>query len=473
MSSYSIRLPFLLLIPWFLVTNPIFADELTPSPLAAACIEQAETWIAQGESHRAFVSLHSFIETHPDEISVYLRFLEQCCTWQRWEIGLTTIFAAWEQEIHHPGLYTAAIQLAQQKNDSALTQQVIDQATNRYPMEPDLIKAEASFYKSRGEYDRAIRALQRGIILQPNQPEFYIEVMLIYLEQGYYEQAAAILQTRHAFSPTDFSTNFYRGYLAYIQGDFQQALDIWQQMKERHPRSTFVYPYIGLTWLQLGNETEAMPYFISLLQDEQRRLDGLLYLGQAYEFLKEYSLALDFYHQAQDLEPGNVSPYLKIGNVYLALDEYKMALAAYNQVLMRDPDNLTAAVNIGWTYHRMGKDQFALDYYLSWLQQHVHGDGYMYSNIGLIYAYLGAFEESWEYLQRGKKHGERMYTRLYEVVWYGLQGDEAFALSVIKQVLDTAPPTTFNLESDLLKEPAFQAYMALPTFQDIIAHHFE
>lgn len=163
---------------------------------------------------------------------------------------------------------------------------------------------------------------------------------------------------------------------------------------EQNPRLYMVYSALGTLYRRTGRYEEAESAFDEALRINAQDVPGMLGLAGIYRRQQRFEEAEDLYHTAIELQPGNWRSIDSLGTFLFYLGRYEEASAEYRKVVFLDPKNGHALGNLGSALMMAGDfeaAQVALEESLE-----IREDGRFRSNLGIIYYYLGRFDESVE-----------------------------------------------------------------------------
>lgn len=159
-----------------------------------------------------------------------------------------------------------------------------------------------------------------------------------------------------------------------------------------NPNLYMVYSALGNLYLEMGRDIEAEAAFLNALDINTQDALAMQGLALAYEKQGRFDEAEELLGRAILLQPGNWRTINTLGGFLFAGGRFREAAIAYKQVSILDPENWQGHGNLGSALLMAGEFEAAAVA----LQRSVeiHPDGLYYSNLGIIYYYLGQFDES-------------------------------------------------------------------------------
>jgi tetratricopeptide (TPR) repeat protein len=192
----------------------------------------------------------------------------------------------------------------------------------------------------RGHIEGAVRDYQRGLALNPDNPnlrnslgvcygnlknlpaavaEFervlrsdpgnfmaLYNLGLIALKQKEPEQARAYFEQARQADGDHFEVHYRLGKIYRDGGLIDDSLACFQRAQELRPDKTFLHKYLGEAWLKKGDWDQALSYFKGAVKNNPRDAYSLNQLGALY-LLKEVNrpVALSIFRTCTEMEPGN------------------------------------------------------------------------------------------------------------------------------------------------------------------------
>ncbi len=172
-------------------------------------------------------------------------------------------------------------------------------------LKPDYVGAWrilSFMYMNIEQYDKALIAANKTILLQPKNPSGYFVkgTTLIYLQR--YTEAQATMTEAIKLNPSAINYS-WRGIMYMAQKKWDLAKADFDKAIELNPKS-----------------------------DDAYQLRGRLYVEQ-----QKWDLAIADYSKWIQLKPKNFEPYFKRANSYRSQEKWDLALADYNKVIKLNP----------------------------------------------------------------------------------------------------------------------------------------
>lgn len=181
----------------------------------------------------------------------------------------------------------------------------------------------AQAYAETGNFDKALDAGQRAILLMPRREEARLLVAQVYGASELYELARQEYLTILKEHRRSYRAHYELGRLYQRQGLTTQAMTYYTEAMKIEP-ATELLRAMAECQQSAGAQDSAEEYLERALAQEQR-YDDLLRLGKLKEQRKDYAAAERLLASAIALDPGRLDAYLQQGFIYLAMNDLTRA----------------------------------------------------------------------------------------------------------------------------------------------------
>lgn len=225
----------------------------------------------------------------------------------------------------------------------------------------------------RGEYERAVAALDEALAIDLGEQAQALEVYLAYYYRGsshltlaHYEAALADLDRAIEMNPSHSLSYYARGY-AYIGfGEYALAVQDFSAAIEHDPAQPMFYLDRGWSYSQMGEHQAALDDWNKALELDPNY--ALAYNNRAYVIAQidgDLTQALADVNRALALDAQNGNFYDTRGYVYYKMGDYEAALVDFNKALDMGED--FAYYGLGLVYEARGERARAVDAYTRFL----------------------------------------------------------------------------------------------------------
>jgi len=221
----------------------------------------------------------------------------------------------------------------------------------------------------REEYDSAIKAFSRVIVLIPNNNK----------------------TTRWGYE--DLSAHFWRG-SAYLElKKYSKAITDFNYYIGINSDCDYAYFRRGMAYYELDQDDKAIADFSNVIRVNPNYDDVYLVRGRAYYYSKQYDKAIADLTMAIKSKPNNGQIYLYRGLTYLSLKQYDKAIADFSDAIKLEPDNDDAFCCRGIAYIGLKQYENAIaDFNYTIKASPNYADSYFH--IGSIYCKMKQYENA-------------------------------------------------------------------------------
>ncbi|HEY0005257.1 MAG TPA: tetratricopeptide repeat protein, partial [Pyrinomonadaceae bacterium] len=178
-------------------------------------------------------------------------------------------------------------------------------------------------YRLDGEYDKALRSLDRMLRLNPAERVVVsYNRARIYMYQGRYDDAMLELDLGAAVEPDHPLIKTFRATTLFRRGEPQKAADILSELLETHPEMDGIRPHYAMALSALGRHEEARAQLTERVKEVARAdHDAPYWLASAYVMEGMYDEALDWLERAIDLGNENL-PWFESNPIWEPLHDH-------------------------------------------------------------------------------------------------------------------------------------------------------
>ncbi|MEM3395940.1 MAG: tetratricopeptide repeat protein [Thermoplasmata archaeon] len=303
------------------------------------------------------------------------------------------------------GRYDKALEMLSKRIDYTLQSNPIEAGKSHRKM--------AEIYIFRGEYENALREVERAEQLLTGISDADFELARVWSTKGYvYERkgeyikaiecqkrALEVFEKKNAEKEAG-NANHRIGACYWYTGEYEKAIEFYQKALEIRKKINDLrgiastYTNIGVVHYSMGSYDEAIEFYLKGAEIQSKMGDAwgmaMVYnnLGLVYSNKGEYEKATEYYLKSLAIEE-------KIGDMWGVEWSYQ---------------------NLGVLYRDRGDHQKALEFYSKSLAigeeiEDMRGVAWSYGNIGSEYLTLGEFDEALKLLKKGMEIAEQIGQR--------------------------------------------------------------
>jgi len=185
-------------------------------------------------------------------------------------------------------------------------------------------------------------------------------------------------------------------------------------------RLYMVYSALGELYQGTGRIAEAEQAFAEALAINPQDVQAMAGLAGVYRRTERFPEAEELLNTAIERQPGNWRAINNLGGFLFGMGRYKEAAEQYRDVVLIDSENFAARTNLGSALTMAAEFEEGRQVYEESLAIRPTQRGY--SNLGVIYYYLGEFEKS----VQTHRQAARLAPTL-ALVWLNLADSQFFA----------------------------------------------
>jgi tetratricopeptide (TPR) repeat protein len=210
------------------------------------------------------------------------------------------------------------------------------------PNNPKSLNNVAKQYSDSGNYDKAIRELEKAIQLNPNFPHAYHNLGHIYQIIGKQDLAITYYEKAIKLNPKLWQTRSNLAEVYVYKGLYDNALKELTAADAINPNNPDINHNIGHAYQKKEDFDSAMNYYNKVLSLNPKFVQTLENIGVIYFIKKYYSMAVKYFKNAIELSPENSKLYASIGIVYLRSGDLSMAQKSFEKSLSINPNEQLA-----------------------------------------------------------------------------------------------------------------------------------
>ena len=248
----------------------------------------------------------------------------------------------------------------------------------------NIFSQQSVVYRYLEEYEKALTAIDQGIQLSPNNPNYYNEKWKVLYQLNRYDEALKAINQGIQLAPRAVWYS-HRGLIYNEQEKFDLALADFNKAIQLNPNLATVYYNRGLVYEQQEKFDFALSDFTKAIELEPNNILAYNSRGLLYKKQEKFDFALADFNQVSQLNPNNILAYNSRGVLYLIQKQFDLALADFNTAIQIDPNYAEAYKNRGLLYKKQEQWDLALADYNKVLEIESKSP-VIYLNRGIIYS---------------------------------------------------------------------------------------
>ena len=202
----------------------------------------------------------------------------------------------------------------------------------------------------RGEREAGAQLVSRAIALQPNVPEFYINLARIELERGNGEAAANAARGALALNPTHPLALTHLGNALKLAGHTDESIDSYQRALAARPDFLPAVRGLADSYRRTGKHAEADQWLQRALQIRPDDAEALGAYAEELVRQKKYAEAAQAFSRLLSAHPNHWGAYNGLGQVLFDLGQKEQAVAALEKAVELAPNEAAPLGNLGHAY---------------------------------------------------------------------------------------------------------------------------
>lgn len=225
-------------------------------------------------------------------------------------------------------------------------------AVKAYPKEPALLAMQGDHWRKRGEPDKAMRALDQAVRLDPEMWTAWWSRGLVLNDQGKPKQAIESLDRAIVLAPAEAEILVDRAITRWGAGD-ERALADFDAALKIDPRSVYGLNARGRYLIATKDYDRALTDFDAIVGLSPGM--AFAYAGRAdvYQAQERYDRALREINKALELDR-NAANLARKGEIYREMGDHLQSIEAYDEAIKLAPESADAWVGRGLTKLEMG-----------------------------------------------------------------------------------------------------------------------
>jgi tetratricopeptide (TPR) repeat protein len=215
-------------------------------------------------------------------------------------------------------------------------------------------------YGLKNEYDKALNAYSKALIVYPEYYPAYYNRGTVYLHKEQYAKAVEdftrfISSVKSFLAPSYLAPAYNNRALAYFfQKRYERAIEDFDKGIELNPMNAKAYTMRGLIYRRKGQYDRAFNDFNKAIAIDPVMTEA--YTGRGYVHLTKDQLdkAIDDFSRAISIEPDDTESYAGRGAAHYKSGQYNSAIDDFSKAIDLDPNNQNAYSLRGASYYEIG-----------------------------------------------------------------------------------------------------------------------
>jgi tetratricopeptide (TPR) repeat protein len=250
--------------------------------------------------------------------------------------------------------YLGRISIEAGKAEQALAS--FDRAIAVSPAFEPAYLAQASFFESRQEKDKAIAVLQKYLQrVNPRNKDIRQHLIQLYVATKDYAGGLAELEKMLEEDPGDLDAQLRVALIHGEKKDYAKAIEQLNAVLKARPTELKIRDYLGFLYEEIKDYPKAMEAYQSNLQLDPTFPESHIHLGVLQYRLKQFPGAIAHLSEAVRLNPKQPEAHIVLGLAHLQSDQFEKAAQAFEEGIRHNPKNADLHFNLGTAYDKLNR----------------------------------------------------------------------------------------------------------------------
>jgi tetratricopeptide (TPR) repeat protein len=305
----------------------------------------------------------------------FLFFMSSCST-----LGLRTGPSAPGPELPKSEAYAAYL-LAQyylRVNEPEEAVKAYQKALAIDPDDPTILTDLAVLYVRQGDVQEALKLAEKAAEVAPNFENAFVLLGRLYAGTGNNAKAIEAYRRVIAINPSNHDAYLLLGTLYAQENRFREALEALEHLKALLPDNPLASYYKARIFLDMKFYDQAEAAYQEVLQINPFFDRAMLDLAYIYEVTERFSEAETTYLRLLEINPNHAQARNRLSNLYIRQKLYDKALEHLRILSQQDAEDLEARLKIGIIHLQQHKYQEAISDFQSLLKDRPQYDQALY-----------------------------------------------------------------------------------------------
>lgn len=216
--------------------------------------------------------------------------------------------------------------------------------------------AQASFYESRQEKEKAIAVLQKYLQrVNPRNKDIRQHLIQLYVTTKDYAGGLAELEKMLEEDPGDLDAQLRMALIYGEKKEFSKAIDQLTSILKARPAEIKVRDYLGYLYEETKEFPKAIDAYQFNIQLDPTFTESHIHLGVLQYRLKKFPEAITHLSEAVRLTPQQPEPHIMLGLALLQTDQFEKASQAFEEGIRHNPKSADLHFNLGTAYDKLNR----------------------------------------------------------------------------------------------------------------------
>jgi tetratricopeptide (TPR) repeat protein len=349
----------------------LFAAQTSPRDSMIAAFRGAIK-LELGDLKSAVVFLSKAISVDPGNATAHFNLGVAHKKLMQLEAAIASFRTALDLAGPTPVILTAIGLTELARGRSAEAAMILEQAARKDVRSPLAFLNWGEALKAARQYDEAIAALKRALVLQPHYVDALNSLGAVYAELEKSEEAEQYFKHALSLNPKHVMARNNFGVLLKNKGLLAEALSQFEAANAADPNYAMAFFNAGTVLKDLQKPEAGLTALQRAVQLRPDLAEAHLAIGGIHFDNESFNDAEAALTRAITAKPDYIDAHVLLGALYRKLRNWKEARASYDRVLAVDPRHFEALLGLGQTFNGQGLFMAADECFRRALDQQPH-----------------------------------------------------------------------------------------------------
>lgn len=211
-------------------------------------------------------------------------------------------------------------------------------------------------YLRRGDLSRALADIEKGLSLDPDNPEGLNNYAIVLYKLGRRDEALVYFERSVERSPRDLKPRYNYGNALMEMGSFREAFEQYEYLVTYVAKTDpDAYALAGKAAARMGDYDTAMKRLNRALELDPDNEDACFYLGNIMQERGELLAAVEYFRKSLQANPGKVEAYTNCGATLYMLGRVDEAIDLLRRAVVINPNYTDAHNTLGLILYEQGE----------------------------------------------------------------------------------------------------------------------
>ncbi len=254
-------------------------------------------------------------------------------------------------------------------------------------------------YLDAGKTNLAKKALKLGLEQHPKSTGLRLVQVEMLVYENKLEQGDKILNELFLIEPNNPEIFIQKANIHSKKGEHEKAIKLLYKALNHSDDLADVHSLIGMEYLFMDKLEKAKENFMISLEGDSEDVSSLYNIMYCFDLLEQHELGVQFLNKFIDSHPYNEIAWHQLGRQFYALRNYEKAVWAYDYAIVIEEFFLGAYVEKAKSLERLKRYQEAISCYDQVLELD-DPTWFIYYRMGKCYEKLGSLESAIEFYKK-------------------------------------------------------------------------